>query len=428
MTGWRKLLTLASAAMVLALAALACGSSEPAGQSPAPAAPESAPSEAVAAAVDPTPAPKPPEATTAPAERPLAATSGRTEDDKAAPELTRITGWINSDPFTLEDQRGQVVLIDFWTYTCINCIRTFPYLRDWYAKYADRGLVIVGVHAYEFEFEKKRENIAEAARTQRLEYPIAIDNDRGTWDAYNNRFWPAKYLIDQDGYIRYTHFGEGDYVETEEKIRELLVEAGADVADIPLGEVVERQYDPEARSGDPANSVTRELYAGYVRNYNALRFGETPPYVAQEEFYRDVDAAVSYEDPVEHRNHFIYLHGMWTNGPESIAHARTTKFFDDYIAIKFFGTTVNVVLGGEDAAPYDVRVMIDGRALEPAEAGSDISFNQAGESYLMVDESRMYRVVSTPSFGGHELELSSNSVDFAVFAFTFGGFTPQPGS
>ena len=138
--------------------------------------------------------------------------------------------------------------------------------------------------------------------------------------------------------------------------------------------------------------------------------------------------AVSYEDPVKHRNHFIYLHGLWSNGPESIAHARTTKFFDDYIAIKFFGTTVNVVLGGEDAEPYDVRVMIDGRALEPAEAGSDISFNQDGESYLMVDESRMYRVVSTPSFGGHELELSSNSVDFAVFAFTFGGFKPQPGS
>ena len=149
-----------------------------------------------------------------------------------APEFQRVANWINSPPLTMEALRGQVVLIDFWTYTCVNCIRTFPYLKEWYAKYADKGLKIVGVHTPEFEFEKVTENVVRSAGEYGLGWPIAQDNDFGTWRAYSNRFWPAKYLVDQHGIVRYTHFGEGAYSETEEQIRRLLEEAGADLPPI----------------------------------------------------------------------------------------------------------------------------------------------------------------------------------------------------
>ena len=148
-------------------------------------------------------------------------------DEPRAPELTGITGWINSEPFTLESQRGKVVLVDFWTFNCVNCIRTFPYLKKWHQKYAENGLVIVGVHSPEFEFERSLENVMAATIKHGLEYPVAQDNGFATWRAYTNRYWPAKYLIDKNGYIRYTHFGEGAYSETEQKIVELLTESGS---------------------------------------------------------------------------------------------------------------------------------------------------------------------------------------------------------
>ena len=136
-----------------------------------------------------------------------------------APEFEGIANWINSEPLTMKELRGKVVLIDFWTYTCVNCIRTMPYLKEWHDRYADKGLVIVGVHSPEFAFEKLTGNVVESAQDFGLSYPIAQDNDMGTWRAYDNRAWPAKYLVDKDGIIRYIHLGEGAYQETEMEIR-----------------------------------------------------------------------------------------------------------------------------------------------------------------------------------------------------------------
>ena len=147
-----------------------------------------------------------------------------------APEFQGISNWINSEPLTMEDLRGKVVLIDFWTYTCYNCINTMPYLRDWHDKYADKGLVIVGVHSPEFDHEKPYENVVDATIRHELKYPVAQDNDFKTWRSYNNRYWPAEYLIDQNGVVRYRHFGEGAYEETENLIRDLLEETGADLS------------------------------------------------------------------------------------------------------------------------------------------------------------------------------------------------------
>ena len=144
-----------------------------------------------------------------------------------APDFAGISGYINTHPITLKDLKGKVVLVDFWTYSCINCIRTLPYLADWNAKYADKGLVIVGVHTPEFEFEKNIDNVKAAVQKFGIKYPVLQDNDKGTWNAYGNSYWPRKYLIDSDGYIRYDHIGEGGYAETEKIIQTLLAERAA---------------------------------------------------------------------------------------------------------------------------------------------------------------------------------------------------------
>ena len=182
------------------------------------------------------------------------------------PELRGTDKWINSNPFTLESQKGKVVLIDFWTYTCVNCIRTLPYLRLWHEAYADAGLVILGVHTPEFEFEKVYENVFRATQEFGLEYPVVLDNQFETWKAFGNSVWPAKYLLDQDGVIRYTHFGEGKYEETEQAIRSLLSETATDLKEPVTSSIHSSQLDSAARATDVMMSQTRELYAGYLRN------------------------------------------------------------------------------------------------------------------------------------------------------------------
>ncbi len=413
----RRVLVFASVSLVFALAALACSNGEDAAGDPEP----------IAAAATSTvqPAAGAPPATVAAESQPtpsLAPTSsGRVGDEPLAPELVGLKGWVNAEPFTLESQRGKVVLIDFWTYTCINCIRTLPYLREWQDKYADRGLVILGVHAPEFEFEKLRENVLDAMETHGLEYAVAQDNDMDTWGAFRNRFWPAKYLIDKDGYIRYTHFGEGSYEETEAQIRELLIETGEDVSDISPNTSPEPRIATEARTTDPAQGLTRELYAGYGRNYSGL-LGGPPPYVLHEEYYRKTDAEILYEDPGGHQNHFMYLNGLWLNAEDSLVHARETSDYEDYIALKFSATSVNAVMTPEGADSFRVRVELDGQPLTPDQAGPDVMFAGDTESYIIVDEARMYTIVNTATFQEHELTLSSNSAAFSLFAFTFGSY------
>jgi hypothetical protein len=248
-----------------------------------------------------------------------------------------------------------------------------------------------------------------------------------TWRAYRNRYWPAKYLIDKDGYIRYTHFGEGAYEETEEKIRELLAEAGVVLVDFEFKSLPEREYDPKAIGGNRAMGLTRELYAGWERNYSALMSGGAfPPYVRHQEYYQQPDVPREYTDPGVHENHYIYLQGEWRNGPESLVHTRATEDYEDYIAIMFYATSVNAVMSPGVTNRYEVRVTLNDAPLEPGQAGVDIMWDDTGNSFLVVDEPRMYRIVEIPEFGGHELKLSSNSHDFRIFAYTFGAFKNDP--
>ena len=333
-----------------------------------------------------------------------------------AAELVGINAWINSQPLTLSKLSGKVVLVDFWTYTCVNCIRTLPYLKLWQAKYADDGLVIIGVHSPEFKFEEKLDNVVAAVKENGIGWAVAQDNDFATWKAYNNRYWPAKYLVDKDGVLRYKHFGEGAYAETESKIRELLKEAGADLSQLDASLPSDQVVDP-AYLNDPSAGITRELYAGWDRGYG---FGGS--YVWNKEFYSDRDMLTEYNDPGNHVTHQIYLEGPWYNSHESLIHGRETTDFEDHIALKFSATSVNAVIRpeGEDAGPFTVLVELEGEYLTEANKGEDVVIEEDGRSFLHVEESRMYSIIQVPSYGTYEMRLSSNSPHFALFAFTFG--------
>ena len=338
-----------------------------------------------------------------------------------AQEIKGISGWINSEPFSIASLQGKVVLIDFWTYTCVNCIRTIPFLKEWYEKYAAEGLVIVGVHTPEFEFEHLRENVEAAVEEFQIKWPVLQDNEMGTWQAFNNVFWPAKYLIDKDGVIQYTHFGEGKYVETELEIRKLLNETGADIDGIIANSGSDPELNDQAVSGEFETYQTREIYAGLERNVNSQ-----VPYIIQVEFYSNPQSTpILLEDPGDHQNHFLYLQGIWINGLESIEHARVTEDLEDYAALKYFGNSVNVVLGSK-GEPYRVYITVDDGPVPITDRGADIEEEESGRTFILVDRARMYRLIESPVYGGHELKLSSNSNDFVIFAFTFGSYSTGP--
>ena len=342
-----------------------------------------------------------------------------------APELTGIEAWIGSGPVTLASLQGKIILIDFWTYSCINCIRTLPFIIEWQEKYEPLGLRIIGVHTPEFDFEKDSENVSAAVERFGIDYPVALDNDAETWDAFGVTAWPAKYLIDAEGVVRYAEVGEGGYVAMEQTIRHWLGQAGVDVSSVPF-EPEDYHLDPEidraGRVGDRELARTREIYAGYRYNLPFHRFPPPRPWVLYEKFYEGLDADVFFEDVPEHENQRLYIQGLWHVGPESLTHARATEDFEDYLAIKYNAKTVNAVLGHDGGAPYQVRITLDGMPLSPDDADTDVRFDDMGNSYLHVDESRMYRLIRTKEYEQHELQLSSNSARFELFTFTFGAY------
>ena len=330
-------------------------------------------------------------------------------------EVTGLGTWFNSEPFTIAEQleRGNIVLIDFWTYSCINCVRTIPYLRSWHEKYAEHGLVILGVHRPEFAFEHSTANVEAAIERLDVTWPVAQDNDSRTWRTFENRYWPAKFLFDTTGRIVFRHFGEGRYLDTEQQIRAALTRAGRDVRAIPLGR------GDQVRDPSRLNQ-TRELYGGSRRNYGSVHYAAQEIYYAagnQELLYTDIDTSV--EDRI---NHKWYVQGLWRNEREAIVHARETENLEDYFAFIFRARSVNVVISPPDDTPFDVFIEIDGRPLLPEEAGEDVVFDEEQRSYIRVSEPRHYAIVELPAFGQHDLKLASNSDKFAIFALTFGSY------
>ncbi|PKB81853.1 MAG: hypothetical protein BZY88_05700 [SAR202 cluster bacterium Io17-Chloro-G9] len=338
--------------------------------------------------------------------------------DRAA-EIQGIKAWLNSDPLTIAGLRGKVVLVDFWTYTCINCIHTFPFLKLWNSRYTDDGLVIIGVHSPEFEFEKDLNNVTNATINASIVWPVALDNDFVTWSNYSNRFWPAKYLIDKDGVVRYSHFGEGQYDETENKIRELLEEAGADILTDDFAKSVDQDLDTAFQNSTDAE-VTRELYAGYERNLPDRLYGGGG-YVGQANYYLTQEEAANFALPGQLIPHVLYFEGPWRVGKENVTHGRVTSGYQDSINLVYSARSVNAVLTSGSDKPYRVRVTMDGEYLTPDNKGQDVVIGEDGESYLLVTEPRMYNVVENPQWMRQKaLKMSSNSDDFGLFAFTFG--------
>jgi len=275
-----------------------------------------------------------------------AATDGegsKLEDFGPAPDFAGIDTWLNSGPLTMAELRGKVVVLDFWTYSCINCLRTLPYLKRWDEAYRDDGLVLVGVHTPEFAFERERSNVEDAVDRLGLEYPVALDSDYGTWEAWGNRYWPAKYFVDRTGHVRYAHFGEGDYAENERVIRELLAEPGL----------------PEPVSGDvtaPEAAMdvgTPETYLGYAR---LDRFSGSPVKPDEEAEY----AFPPYLPPDG-----LAYSGRWRVEEERIVAGRDAR-----LRLGFRARSVNLVLGIEDR-PGAVEVYVDGERQRRIEVRRD---------------------------------------------------------
>lgn len=301
-----------------------------------------------------------------------------------APEIIPGGVWFNSDPLTLEGLKGKVVLIDFWTYSCINCQRTMPYLRDWNDKYKNKGLVIIGVHAPEFEFEKSEKNVALAIEDFNLTYPIVQDNDFSTWKAYRNRYWPAKYLIDKEGFIRYTHFGEGAYDETEEEIQDLLKEAGAQ-------DVTSEIKNPTYQ----INSKTPEIYLGYSR---IDHFG-SPEQIKP-------NALAAYTVPVRLGENQIAYEGNW-----NIMHEYANPQKGANLHLNFESKEVFLVMRAKSSSAK-VKVYVDGKLQYFGEDNINGTVD--------VNKDTLYKLINLPIPGRHLLRLEFEDSNVEVFAFTFG--------
>ncbi len=306
-----------------------------------------------------------------------------------APEFVGNQEWFNSPPLTLRGLRGRVTLIDFWTYTCINCLRTLPYLKAWDERYRARGLTIVGVHTPEFAFERDADNVRDAVKSNGLRYPVAQDNEFATWTAYGNQYWPAKYLIDADGVVRYTHFGEGEYEETEAAIRTLLAEAGTD----DLGSAARPGATETA-----GREATPETYLGAAR---AKGFVPRAPSVGTRAYRPAAPAALG-------PSRFT-LGGRWTVTEESARAAGAAT-----LRARVVGKAVYLVLASAGDRPRRVRVLLDGKPITAADAGADV---RGGA--VTVRRQRLYRLVELDGTEEHVLTLRFDR-GVSAFAFTFG--------
>lgn len=314
------------------------------------------------------------------------------------PSLDGTIEWLNSPPLTAAGLKGKVVLIDFWTYSCINCIRAIPYVRAWAEKYKDQGLVVIGVHTPEFAFERNVNNVKRAIATHRIDYPVAIDNNYAVWRAFNNNFWPAHYFIDAQGVVRHQHFGEGDYDKSERMIQKLLAESGQ--ANVKPELVSVKATGAEAASVDMSAVKSHETYVGYDRAENFA----SPGGIVRNESrkYAAVNPAL---------NQWA-LSGNWTIGEEQAS----LDSNDGSIVYRFHARDLHLVLGpGADGKPVRFTVTIDGKP-PGASRGTDIDADGNGT----VMEQRLYQLVRQSDPSDRTFEIRFHDPGVQAYAFTFG--------
>src|SRR5829696_5148978 len=315
------------------------------------------------------------------------------------PSFVGTTGWLNSDPLTTEGLRGQVVFVDFWTYTCVNWLRTLPYVRAWDAKYAAQGLTTIGVHTPEFDFERDVDNIVAQARALRVPYPIAVDSDYGVWNAFDNHYWPAVYIADAQGRIRYHHFGEGEYAMQEMVIQQLLLEAGVE------------DVDPDLVSVDPVGLEVAADYHTLRSPETYLGYGQATGMASPDGLWSD--ESHDYSPPAR-----LGLNQWAPSGGWAISQrAATVTAANARLAIRFQARDVNLVMGpAERGTTMPFRVSIDGQPATGAH-GSDVDADGNGS----VAEQRTYQLIRQPApITERVVEIAFGDPGVELFCFTFG--------
>jgi thiol-disulfide isomerase/thioredoxin len=314
------------------------------------------------------------------------------------PSLGSATAWLNSEPLTPSRLRGKVVLVEFWTYTCINWLRTLPYVRAWAEKYRDRGLVVIGVHSPEFEFEKNLDNVRRMAKALRVDFPIAVDSEHRIWRAFNNQYWPALYFVDAEGRIRHHQFGEGEYAESERVIQQLLAEADRPI----IGQaVVSVEGQGVEAAADWSSLRTPENYLGYERTVNFA----SPDGIA--------DGRHVYQLPGRVRLNHWALAGSWTVGKQATAlHQPNGR-----IVYRFHARDLHLVMGtASPGAAVRFRVLIDGA---PPGAAHGVDIDEQG--YGKVTEQRLYQLIrQRGQVTERQVEIEFLDAGVELFAFTFG--------
>ncbi len=315
---------------------------------------------------------------------------------KMAPDLVGISHYINTTPEELAKEiDGKVVLYDIWTYSCINCVRTLPYITEWNEKYADDGLLIIGIHSPEFEFEKDEYNVEMAVAKNGISYPVVMDNEMKTWKAFENRYWPRKYIADHEGFIRYDHIGEGAYEQTEKIIQELLEERA-----IQLGfNVASAESLVELDEFEHTSFRTPELYFGYKFAGGRNQLGNN------EGFSPGND--VAYSIPEELKLHSFYLEGTWKNLEGSMKLVSE----EGRIKLPYFAKEVNIVTAND----AELSILIDGESITSEYAGIDVLHGK-----LQTSGADLYNLVNTDEASSHTLEIIVTSPDFEIYTFTFG--------
>jgi thiol-disulfide isomerase/thioredoxin len=339
-----------------------------------------------------------------------------------APEFAQLDGYINTynnSPLTLSSLKGKVVLVDFWTYSCINCIRTIPYINDWNQKYADKGLVIIGVHSPEFEFEKNYDNVKAAVQRLGITYPVILDSDHGTWNAYGNQYWPRHYLIDSQGYIRDNHIGEGGYDQTEKAIQSLLAERAAQMGmkEISFDTKPTTVIKPKSlQSVDLTQATTPEIYLGY----NKAR----APIGNPEGFKPDQTISYSISPNTSFKPSIVYLQGNWKNNPDNMELQSDTG----RIALIYYAKSVNMVAGGKGGGivsnDNDEQGGVRGHGQTVA-TSANISNNSLGEDLSVtgsfrIDGQRLYNLAMHNDYDAHSLVIDVKGKGFQLYTFTFG--------
>ena len=370
-----------------------------------------------------------------------------TEIDKnnfpSAPELQGITSYINTEngkPIKLADLKGKVVLFDFWTYTCINCIRTIPYLNEWYDRYADQGFVVLGVHSPEFEFEKNIQNVQDAVKEFGIKYPVVLDSDHKTWNAYNNNYWPRHYLIDSQGFIRDDHIGEGGYNETEKTIQTLLAEKAAldnrteITFDLDKGKSINPSSPQSLQYVDFSQNMTPEIYLGYQNARSPLGNSEGFQPGQNVDYKLDAITTSSSGGNTSYIPNLVYLDGIWKNNNDNV------ELVSDKgkIILTYYAKAINIVASGngQEATVQGLddnrnvsssissdrnggnNIVVDSEEKNPNNINNALDLDENGS--VIVDKQRLYNIGLYGDYQSRSVMIDISGSGFKLYTFTFG--------